>query len=114
MTMRLAGHGISVDLPRGWEARIYRRPEGLPMADVHLAAILRRHRERAGPGPEADPTDRQLLERFTLRRDRDAFAALVRRGERSYFVAKNFEQEARPEQVESLRRFSADLKAALS
>jgi len=42
------------------------------------------------------------------------FAALIRRGERSYFVAKNFEQEARPEQVESLRRFSADLKAALS
>ena len=42
------------------------------------------------------------------------FAALVRRGERSYFVAKNFEQEASPEQVESLRRFAADLKAALS
>jgi len=42
------------------------------------------------------------------------FAALIRRGERSYFVAKNFEQEASPEQVESLRRFAADLKAALS
>jgi hypothetical protein len=41
------------------------------------------------------------------------FAALIRRGDRSYFVAKNFEQEAAPEQVESLRRFSTDLKAAL-
>src|SRR5438105_14912077 len=27
------------------------------------------------------------------------FAALVRRGERSYFVARNFEREAAPEQV---------------
>src|SRR5262245_35598892 len=42
------------------------------------------------------------------------FAALVQRGDRSYFVAKNFEQEARSEQVESLRRFSANLKAALT
>ena len=41
------------------------------------------------------------------------FAALVQRGDRSYFVAKNFEQEAEPEQVNALRRFSADLKAAL-
>jgi hypothetical protein len=41
------------------------------------------------------------------------FAALVQRGDRSYFVAKNFEQEAEPGQVNALRRFSADLKAAL-
>ena len=41
------------------------------------------------------------------------FAALVQRGERFYFVAKNFEQEAAPERVEALRRFSADLKSAL-
>ena len=41
------------------------------------------------------------------------FAALIRRGDRSYFVAKNFEQEARPEEVETLKRFSADLEAAL-
>ena len=41
------------------------------------------------------------------------FAALIRRGERSYFVAKNFDQEAQPEQVAALRRFSADLNAAL-
>jgi hypothetical protein len=37
MTMRLAGHGISVGLPRGWEARIYRRPEGLPI--LHTATF---------------------------------------------------------------------------
>ena len=43
----------------------------------------------------------------------NGFAALVRRGEESYFVAKNFEQEAGPEQVEALRSFSADLRDAL-
>ena len=41
------------------------------------------------------------------------FAALIRRGDRSYFVAKNFEREADPQQVEALNRFSADLKSAL-
>jgi hypothetical protein len=41
------------------------------------------------------------------------FAALIRRADRSFFVAKNFEQEAQPEQVESLKRFSLDLKTAL-
>ena len=41
------------------------------------------------------------------------FAALIHRGDRSYFVAKNFEQEARPDQVEALQRFSLDLKSAL-
>jgi len=43
----------------------------------------------------------------------NGFAALVRRGERSYFVARNFQQEAKPEQVEALRSFSADLSAVL-
>jgi hypothetical protein len=28
--MRLAAHGIKVELPRGWEGRIYRRPGGDP------------------------------------------------------------------------------------
>jgi hypothetical protein len=42
------------------------------------------------------------------------FAALIRRGDRSYFVAKGFEQEALPEQADGLRKFSADLKSALS
>ena len=41
------------------------------------------------------------------------FAALVLRGERSYFVAKGFEQEAPPERVAALRKFSSDLKSAL-
>jgi hypothetical protein len=41
------------------------------------------------------------------------FAALIHRGKRSYFIAKNFEQEASSEQVESLKRFSSDLKSAL-
>jgi hypothetical protein len=41
-------------------------------------------------------------------------APLVDRGGRLLFVAKGFEQEATPEQVDALRRFSADLKQALS
>lgn len=28
--MRLAAHGIEIELPRGWEGRIYRRPRGDP------------------------------------------------------------------------------------
>ena len=43
----------------------------------------------------------------------NGFAALIHRGDRSYFVAKNFEQEAQPEQVAALQRFSVDLKTAL-
>jgi len=42
------------------------------------------------------------------------FAALIRRGDRAYFVAKNFEQEAPPAQVSALQTFSSDLKSALS
>jgi hypothetical protein len=43
----------------------------------------------------------------------NGFAALIHRGDRSYFVAKNFEQQAQPEQVEALKRFSQDLESAL-
>ncbi len=43
----------------------------------------------------------------------NGFAALIERGGRRSFVARNFEQEARPEQVEALRRFSSDLRAAV-
>jgi len=43
----------------------------------------------------------------------NGFAALIHRGGRSYFVAKNFEQEAQPEQVAALQGFSLDLKSAL-
>jgi hypothetical protein len=44
----------------------------------------------------------------------NGFAALIHCGDRSYFVAKNFEQLASPEQVEALQRFSQDLKLALA
>ncbi|MDX1979428.1 MAG: hypothetical protein SFV51_04105 [Bryobacteraceae bacterium] len=40
-------------------------------------------------------------------------AVLMRRGERHVFVARGFEQEASPEQVEMLRQFAADLEASL-
>jgi hypothetical protein len=35
--MRIAGHGIEIDLPDGWEGRIYRRPEGQPI--LHAASF---------------------------------------------------------------------------
>jgi len=41
------------------------------------------------------------------------FAALIQRGDRSYFVARNFEQEAKPAEVAALRSFSSDLRSAL-
>jgi hypothetical protein len=41
-------------------------------------------------------------------------APLVWRGERAFFVAKGFETEAKPDQIEALRRFQADLAVALS
>ena len=41
------------------------------------------------------------------------FAAAVLRGGSWSFIAKDFEQEATPEQAEELRRFSQDLKSAL-
>ena len=28
--MKIAGHGLHIDVPRGWEARVYRRVEGDP------------------------------------------------------------------------------------
>lgn len=40
-------------------------------------------------------------------------APLVWRGESAYFVSKSFEQEATTEDVERLRAFAADLKAAI-
>jgi hypothetical protein len=44
----------------------------------------------------------------------NGFAALIHRGDHSYFVAKNFDQEATPEQVEALKRFSLDLKGCIT
>jgi hypothetical protein len=32
--MKIAGYGIRIDLPRGWEGKIYRRPEGDPTLHV--------------------------------------------------------------------------------
>jgi hypothetical protein len=41
------------------------------------------------------------------------FAALVWRGNDGWFVGKGFEQAATPAQVDEIRAFSADLRAAL-
>jgi hypothetical protein len=35
--MRIAAHGLALELPAGWEARIYRRPEALPV--LHAASF---------------------------------------------------------------------------
>ncbi|MGB6945262.1 MAG: hypothetical protein WBE37_22885 [Bryobacteraceae bacterium] len=41
------------------------------------------------------------------------FAALIWRGDRSFFVGKGFEQPASLEQVQKIRAFAADLTNAL-
>jgi hypothetical protein len=41
------------------------------------------------------------------------FAALIWRGDQSFFVGKGFEQTASPEQVEKIRAFGSDLASAL-
>lgn len=41
--MRLAAHGIEVNLPRGWEGRIYRRPGGDPT--LHAATFALPHED---------------------------------------------------------------------
>lgn len=41
------------------------------------------------------------------------FAVLVWREGLGYFVARGFEQQATPEQVDGLRRFASDLESAL-
>jgi hypothetical protein len=35
--MKIAGHGIEIDLPDRWEGRVYRRPEGRPV--LHAATF---------------------------------------------------------------------------
>jgi RNA polymerase sigma factor (sigma-70 family) len=49
------------------------------MASGQFASVLQFLRRAVRPGPNDEPTDRQLLARFTARRDDEAFAALVRR-----------------------------------
>jgi hypothetical protein len=41
--VKLRGHGIEVDLPSGWEGRIYRRPEALPI--LHAGNFALPHRD---------------------------------------------------------------------
>lgn len=62
--MKVAGHGISIDLPAGWEGRISRRQDAGPV--LHIATFPL----HPGDGDfGAAPTGRM--------RDGDAFAALL-------------------------------------
>lgn len=45
--------------------------------------------------------------------DQGLLAPLVRRGDEAFFVARGFEQAASADDVEGIRRFSADLARAL-
>ena len=56
--MRLAAHGIALDLPAGWDGRVWSRPGGGPVlhaANVALPAERRRLRHR-GDGGACRPT----------------------------------------------------------
>src|SRR5262245_50925326 len=56
------------------------------MTPAHLTHAVR-HLRSAAARPESASTDRQLLSRYLTRRDEAAFAALVRRHERSVLAA---------------------------
>jgi hypothetical protein len=62
--VRVAAHGLAIDAPHGWEARIFRRPGAAPVLHVASFAL---HREDGDFGAAA--TGR-------MRAD-DAFAALL-------------------------------------
>jgi hypothetical protein len=62
--MRVTGHGLSIDAPQGWEARIFRRDGAAPVLHIATFALL----EKDGDFGAA-ATGR-------MRRD-DAYAALV-------------------------------------
>jgi RNA polymerase sigma factor (sigma-70 family) len=49
------------------------------MASAHLDIVLRHIRKVVGGAPGKEPTDRELLERFSTRREEAVFEALVRR-----------------------------------
>ena len=62
--MRVAAHGLSIDAPRGWEARVFRRPQAAPVLHVASFAL---HRDDGDYGAAA--TGRM--------RGDDVFAALL-------------------------------------
>jgi hypothetical protein len=62
--MRVAAHGLSIDAPHGWEARVFRRPGAAPVLHVASFAL---HRDDGDYGAAA--TGRM--------RGDDVFAALL-------------------------------------
>lgn len=62
--MRVAAHGLSIEAPRGWEARVFRRPGAAPVLHVASFAL---HRDDGDYGAAA--TGRM--------RGDDVFAALL-------------------------------------
>jgi hypothetical protein len=62
--MRVTGHGLSIDAPQGWEARIFRRDDAAPVLHLATFALL----EKDGDFGAA-ATGRM--------RPNDAYAALV-------------------------------------
>jgi hypothetical protein len=58
--VRLARHGIGIDLPGGWEGRIYRRPEGNPILHAANFALPARDGD-FGTGATKDMPDGGVL-----------------------------------------------------
>lgn len=55
--MRISGHGIELDAPKGWEGRIYRRPEGFPILHAANFPLVADDGDFAGVSVEAMPPD---------------------------------------------------------
>jgi hypothetical protein len=77
--VRVAAHGLSIDAPRGWEARVFRRPGGAPVLHVASFAL---HREDGDYGAAAtgrmrgDDVFAALLEFDGVQADVGLFAAV--------------------------------------
>jgi hypothetical protein len=111
--MRVAAHGRSIDVPTGWDARIFRRPGSAPV--LHIATFaLRDHDGDFGAAAtgrmRADDVFAALVEYRTdhkLRPGTGLFAATGPPiGPRAHDFKHNQLQVARPGQLGSQRFFT--------
>jgi hypothetical protein len=93
--------------------------ERLAAAQIQLVAVpgIRSHFvfERGGFAALVERTERgfgQIGSAGLV--TRDGLAVLVWRGEKAFFVRKDFERPAAPEEIEQLRQFARDLAEALA
>src|SRR5207245_1874013 len=78
---------VGTGRPRHIQVEPPATPRRSRMSQPTLTRVVRRLRAAAGPQPEPNATDRELLDRYLRRRDEAAFAELVRRHENVVLAA---------------------------